>query len=229
VRKITAVHFAFGAVVVRAGSELNTIEDSASLDQVSLIQGGRRYPFFAVSGTRNLFQRCYTRSARHSFVTGRAVPGPNVWLDCVADKAHADDGPHMRWSTGVLYDNIDTSHLYVQNRRGGGTGHGWAGAQVMFWNCRANVLICDAPRGAMNWVIGSEGEKRQGSRAPSEPFGWWESLGRPRAARSLYLSQLRDRLGPAAVERTTTAAQRKDRIWAALRKWAGEGDPREFF
>jgi hypothetical protein len=223
VRRVTALHFSFGAVTVRADSEFNTIEETAHLDPISAMRGGRRYPFFIASGTGNLFQRCYTRNARHSFVTGKAVPGPNVWLDCVAEKAHADDGPHMRWSTGILFDNVDTDTLHVQNRRGSGTGHGWAGAQVMFWNCRARSFISDAPNGAMNWVVGSEGKKSEGAFAPSDPFGWWESLGRPRAARSLYLEQLRDRLGQEAVNAVTIRAQRDDRIWQALKTWAGEG------
>ncbi len=41
--------------------------------------------------------------------------------------------------------------------------------------------------------------------------------------RSLYLQQLKDRLGIAAVEAITTAEQREGRIWEQLSAWAGDG------
>ena len=51
--------------------------------------------------------------------------------------AGTDSGPHLKYSTGQLYDNIyirDTGGLpgllYVRNRRSSGGDHGWSGAQV---------------------------------------------------------------------------------------------------
>ncbi len=239
VKRVTARHFAFSAVAIGdpsavAGgySEFNTVEECAFVDPVSKVVGGRRYAFTVQSGMGNLFQRCYARDARHSFASSSRVTGPNVWLDCAAQRAHSDEGPHHRWATGLLFDNVRTARdgggrlaeFAVQNRLALGSGHGWAGAQVLFWNVEAESIICDAPPGAMNWTMGAVGAKRDSRWTPEEPFGWWEHHGAPILPRSLYLSQLQDRLGPAAVDATTIASQRSGRIWAALARWAGEGE-----
>jgi hypothetical protein len=120
------------------------------------------------SGMGNLFQRLYARGARHTLVTGKFVTGPNVWLDVAAENQMADIGPHQRWATGLLFDNI---HSFAPNAQaectwgnqevgltvkfGGspGTGHGWTGAQVMFWNNEAPLSVQAAPA-AMSWAIG---------------------------------------------------------------------------
>mgnify|MGYP004153189883 CR=1 FL=1 len=52
----------------------------------------------------------------------------------------------------------------------------------------------------MNWTVGCVGAMNEGGWTTAEPFGWWESHGTPVEPRSLYLAQLRDRLGEAAVE-----------------------------
>jgi hypothetical protein len=223
VRRVTVRFFGYSAVHIDAESNFNTVQDTAMLDPKSEITGGRRYPFNVSDGVGNLFQRCYVRHGRHNFVSGARVTGPNVWLDCLAEDNHADDGPHHRWATGLLFDNTRSEELRVQNRQESGTGHGWAGAQVMFWNAQAESVVCDAPKAAMNYAVGVVGQKDQGSWAPEEPFGLWESEGAMVEPRSLYLRQLEDRLGSAAVVAVTVPAQRQGRIWAALRDWAGEG------
>jgi hypothetical protein len=139
-------------------------------------------------------------------------------------RASNDDGPHHRWATGLLFDNIKSRRINVQNRKDSGTGHGWAGAQVMIWNAEvAEGFIVDAPLGAMNWIVGGVGAQNEGSWAPEEPPGWWESHGAPVQLRSLYLQQLQDRLGLPAVMAVTTEGQRTGRIWDLLQGWAGEG------
>lgn len=228
VRRVTVLHFGLNAVTLADQSVFNTVEDVAHLDPISQITGGRRYPFNIDKGTGNLFQRCFTRNGRHNFVTGARVAGPNVWLDCLAEDSHADDGPHHRWSTGLLFDNTKGAELKVQNRQESGTGHGWAGAQVLFWNADHGILICDAPKGAMNWAIGCVGQKKEGNWAPEEPEGWWESAGTAVAPRSLYLQQLEDRLGPKAALAVTVVPQRTGRIWDSLNAWAGEGKLSDF-
>lgn len=223
VRRVTVEHFGYAAVSIHSQSNFNTVEEVAMIDPISQVTGGRRYPFNVSGGVGNLFQRSYARGGRHNFVTGARVTGPHVWLDCYATTNHNDDGPHHRWATGLLFDNTSSKALNVQNRLSSGTGHGWAGAQVLFWNALADTIICDAPKGAMNWAIGCVGKKSQGSWAPGEPFGWWESEGKAVKPRSLYLQQLADRLGAQAVNNITTPAQRAGRIWSRLATWAGEG------
>ncbi|MEL7367944.1 MAG: hypothetical protein AAFN74_03455 [Myxococcota bacterium] len=223
VRRVTALHFGYAAVTLGDRANFNTIEEVAQLDPISQITGGRRYSFNISSGMGNLFQRCYARNGRHNFVTGARVTGPNVWLDCLSTQNHSDEGPHHRWATGLLFDNISSADLNVQNRRGSGTGHGWAGAQTMFWNADVDRFICDAPQGAMNWLVGTTGAAREGRWAPEEPRGYWESQGQRVTPRSLYLKQLQDRLSFASVRAVTTEAQRAGTIWTQLRTWAGEG------
>ncbi|MEE2903244.1 MAG: hypothetical protein VYC39_13000 [Myxococcota bacterium] len=222
VRRVTVKHFGFAAVRIRGESNFNSVEDTAMLDPISQISGGRRYPFVVDDGLGNLFQRCYSREGRHNFVTGSRVTGPNVWLDSLAVQSNSDDGPHHRWATGLLFDNTSGGPLNVQNRTTSGTGHGWAGAQTLFWNASATTMICDSPIGAMNWTIGSNGTRRQSSYSPNEADCWTESHGTAVLPRSLYLQQLEDRLGSAAVEAITLPAQRVGSIETYLENWAGE-------
>lgn len=223
VRRVTTRYFGNNAVVIEGQASFNTVEEVACLDPKSEITGGRRYPFAVNGGVGNLFQRCFARHGRHNFVTGARVTGPHAWLDSLAVENHADDGPHHRWATGLLFDNIQAGSLKVQNREDSGSGHGWAGAQTLFWNAVASEIIADAPTGAMNYAVGCVGKRAEGNWAPDEPFGLWESHGTSVMPRSLYLQQLKDRLGPAAVENVTVPAQRTGRIWTALERWAGEG------
>ena len=221
VRRMTAAYFGYGAVMVADQSAFLTVEDSAHLDPKSKIEGGRRYSFYVEDGLGVLFQRNLARESRHAFVTGSGVTGPNVWLDCVSANAHADDGPHHRWATGLLFDNTKGNELDVQNRQDSGSGHGWAGAQTMFWNTSADSIIADAPRGAMNWAVGVTGTKAEGKWAAEEPFGIWSSHNNPVSPRSLYLQQLEDRKGKTAVDAITLPAQRAGRIWTKLSTWTG--------
>jgi len=222
VRKVTAQFLTLSCVNVASESTRITIEDCAFLDPKSIITGGRRYAFsLNFNANHVLFQRCYSAYARHSYVTGSRVPGPNVFVDSYAYDSLADSGPHQRWATGTLYDNVRDRNIYVQNRQNSGGGHGWAGAQQVLWNCQAESLICEAPKGAMNFAVGCSGTKRNGIWI-NEPDGWWEHQGQPVSPRSLYYKQLENRLGTAAVENVTTPEQRSGGIWPDLAEWAGE-------
>jgi hypothetical protein len=217
VRNVTVRYVSHG-FATRSGAHFNTLEDIAYLDpRYGETEGARRYVFlYEGNSSFNLIQRCYNRGGRHTFVVGAQVPGPNVFLDCVAEGDSNDSGPHHRWSTGILYDNTKGYMLRAQNRRGSGSGHGWAGAQQMFWNTEHDVYVVQAPPFAMNWSVGQVGAVRPGKFPPEEPAGILESVGRAVSPRSLYLQQLRDRLGEQAVNNVTTEAQRKGRIWNQL-------------
>ena len=224
VRGVTAVHFAYCTVIVRAYSRNITVEDCAYLDPKSLIDGSRRYSFVLLAPAHNvLFQRCYSDRGRHDFVTNSRIPGPNVFVDGYAHRSYSDTGPHHRWAAGTLWDNIYTSNqLAVENRASAGTGHGWSGVQSVFWNCQAdNGHKCYSPKGGMNFAIGSKASRRNGSWVPSEPYGWWEHQWLTVTPRSLYFQQLADRLGHAAVENVTYPQQRQGGLWDAMKQWAG--------
>jgi len=223
IRNVT-VRFVSHGFVTRSGAHFNTFEDIAYLDpRYGETQGARRYVFlYEGNSAFNLTQRCYNHGGRHTFVIGAQVPGPNVFLDCLAVDDSNDSGPHHRWSTGILYDNTKGYMLRAQNRRASGSGHGWAGAQQMFWNTEHKVYVVQAPPFAMNWSVGQVGTVMPGKFPPEEPAGIVESAGKTVMPRSLYLQQLQDRLGEQAVINITTDAQRKGRIWDSLVTHSGE-------
>lgn len=218
VKNVVAKYFGYACVNIDSMSVFNTIEDCAMIDPKSVTTGGRKYSFNIGHGsTGNLFQRCVSWGGRHDYVTGARVPGPNVFLDCVAQNTFADVGPHHRWSTGLLFDNVYGGEIRVQNRKAMGSGHGWAGAQTLFWNCYSEKkeIKVESPPGVMNWGIGCVGLKQNGD-------GYWQSWGVHVSPRSLYLKQLEERLGSKAVNNITTSGQRSGSIWNVLKSRAAQ-------
>ncbi|HRE80912.1 MAG TPA: hypothetical protein PLN52_07675 [Opitutaceae bacterium] len=189
-RGLVSQHFTHGPAAMEAASRSITVEDCQALDPVSQITGGRRYPYH-INGQLILVQRCFAERARHAFVFGSRVPGPNVFLDCRSTQDFGTSEPHHRWSVGGLYDNVETS-LAIQDRQWMGSGHGWSGANYVAWNCRG-TLICQKPPTAQNFAIGFVG-KRGKDAFPGRIPGWWESEGTPVEPRSLYRKQVEDRL-----------------------------------
>ena len=219
VRNVTTVHFSH-AVNLGAMSKFVTVQDCACLKPVSLITGGRRYPY-SINGQYGLVQRCYSDQARHAQSTGAKVCGPNVFLDCLADNTHADTGPHHRWAVGILWDNLKGGAFNAQDRGNMGSGHGWAGAQQVFWNCETSAICVQQPPTAQNYAIGCIGKVSKGSLAGRKP-GYYESHGMHVAPRSLYLKQLEDRLGDSAVNNITIEEQRNGSIYDWLKKRLAE-------
>lgn len=189
-RRVTSLHFYHGPASVGDAAKWVTVEDCRALSPVSIITGGRRYPY-SVEGQLTLVQRCYSSEARHAFVFGARVPGPNVFLECKSERDYATSEPHHRWSVGGLYDNVD-AQMAIQDRQWMGTGHGWAGANYVVWNS-TGTLVCQQPPTAQNFAIGFTGRKVAG--AFERPDGWWESPGTRVEPASLYFAQRKDRLG----------------------------------
>jgi hypothetical protein len=216
VRNVTTVHFSHGVSIGR-GSRFVTVQDSACLDPVSQITGGRRYAFDMQRCQYALVQRCYTRHSRHAQATGSRTYGPNVFLDCLNENTHSDTGPHHRWAAGTLWDNLRGGPMNVQDRGNWGTGHGWAGAVQVFWNCRASSMAIQQPPTSQNYAIGCTGKLVQG-RLKGRQQGHIESHGTPVKPRSLYLQQLKDRLGPEAVANVTNEPQRNGTIHDWLKR-----------
>ena len=197
VRNVDAYYFGYSNVMMYAGASWITVDSCQMIDPKSNITGERRYSF-NISGQRCLVKNCFTRNGRHDYVTGSRNPGPNVFYNGKATKQQADIGPHQRWATGTLYDNIVSNGSQdVQNRESYGTGHGWAGAQIMFWNCTARDMILQDPEGdATNWAIGCTANITNVGGLTTEPYGVVESKNNPIAAiPSLYMAQLNQRLG----------------------------------
>jgi hypothetical protein len=204
VRNITAQHFAFSAVDVQKMSKWVTIEDSQRIAPVSVITGGRRYSF-EIGGQLTLVKDCQADHGRHDFVLHLLVPGPVAFVHCTAVDAYDESGPHHRWDTGVLFDNVTVSPvdpktdsdgdprtagtLEAHNQKGT-DGHGWSGANNVFWNCQAAKIDVGKPPTAQNWTIG---DKTTAAPAPTGT-GFIESSNKPVDPDSLYQAQLADRL-----------------------------------
>ena len=201
VRNVTALHLEYSLAHVLRQAKWITVQDSAALEMVSRIEGSRRYPF-SLAGQLTLVQRCHAETARHAFAVASRVPGPNVFLDSDSRAEHANSEPHHRWSAGGLYDNVK-GNIAIQDRAWLGTGHGWAGANYVSWNTEGR-LVAQQPPTAQNYVIGHVGMKaapfvpNRDDRRPRQD-AYWEKHGRHVSPRSLYLQQLRDRLGGGAV------------------------------
>jgi len=199
-KDLDVYYFGYAAVHVLDGAAWITVQDCRNIDPKSLIDGGRRYSF-NVDGQRSLVQNCFTRGGRHDFVNGSRSNGPVVFYNCSATNQFSDIGPHHRWSTGILYDNIFAinGRIDVQNRTSSGSGHGWAGAEIMFWNCEGDRMVLQDPQGDnVNWAIGCVfNQITNVGDMTTEPLGIVESSGTHISAiPSLFMKQLVERLEP---------------------------------
>jgi hypothetical protein len=185
-RALTAEHFGYACVHLGGGAKWVTVTGCKCLDMVSVLTGSRRYSF-SVSGQLCLVENSASDTARHDFAVGSRVCGPNVFLDSQAGTSYATSEPHHRWSVGGLFDNIKADIAFQDRQHYG---------NYVAWNCEG-TLVCQKPPGAQNWAIGQVGKKLPGAFAPRDD-GWWESQGVHVEPRSLYRSQLADRLRRAA-------------------------------
>ena len=207
VRNITVMHANFSGVQCGRGSYRTTVRDCKCLAMVSVIRGGKRYPFSNSDAVMSLFFNCFAETGRHDFAGGSRDTGPNAYVMCRAEKSNLVTGPHQRWGTGYLFDNIviegnPHSGLEAINRGAGGSGHGWAGATTVFWNCTANSAhVMNPPTPEQNFVIGFTGGQISGD-------GHVESPDKHVEPQCLFLQQLKERLGDKAVAMYPIPAKR---------------------
>ncbi|HEY1788043.1 MAG TPA: hypothetical protein VGJ73_07805 [Verrucomicrobiae bacterium] len=163
---------------------------------------------FGGSAAQSLFQRCTCDGGYyHIMVTQAATPGPNVFLNFNCSGTHYNGGPHQRWAAGALHDNIYmapdsegdyTPYLAINNRGNDGSGQGWSAGFSVMYNCVVPQFQLEQPdttTNQYNWTIGGIG-----ATAGYSDDGIYDTLGSIVTPHSLYLEQLRERLGPAAVE-----------------------------
>lgn len=228
VRNVTVQHVSNSAVRLWYAKHI-TVQDCASLTPLGPKSGGYRYTFDINDGSSHcLVQRTYAEDGRHDYVLGARTQGPNVFLDGYSIKG-LTSGPHQRWATGCLFDNLKLESMIAPSEHRGtsGTGHSWSGAQMIAWNTETPTIVNDAPVGHLSYAIGAIAKETPSSfinnTKPGVHRGYYESTGTHMSTRSLYLKQLEDRLGRAAVENATTPGQRLGAIWQELAAWAGEG------
>ena len=191
VQQVVSVHFGYSCVSIHSSAKNITVTDCTCLDPISKIEGGRRYSFNC-DGQLNLIKDCTARNGRHDYVTGARVCGPNVFTHCSATLTHADIGPHHRWATGTLYDNIiSDGAINAQDRGNWGTGHGWSGAYQVFWNCTSATAAIQNPPMTYNWNIGYTG--KNGGAKLVRANGVWEATNKGGVVpTSLYQAQMEE-------------------------------------
>ncbi|KAG0050068.1 hypothetical protein BGZ83_005153 [Gryganskiella cystojenkinii] len=162
---------------------------------------------FQLSGQLTLIKNTLSQGSFHFFVDIDKVPGPNVvhrvqainvgkpYQPLPLDFAPGDVGPHMKFCTGILFDQVVTDGtIEIVNRGDMGSGQGYSGANSVVWNSRAREgILTHRATGFENFVIGSE-EFEARDRMPWGSHGWKEHLGSEVLPGSLYIRQLNDRL-----------------------------------
>jgi hypothetical protein len=187
VRQVTFKHFAGSAVAVLESAKRVTVEDCKSLAPVSEIGGQRRYSFYT-AGQQTLIQRCFAENGYHDFAVGFCAPGPNAFVQCHSSRPYSFSGTIDSWASGVLFDivNVDGNAIRFGNRTQDGNGAGWTAANSVLWQSTAARIDLDKPPTANNYSFGSW--------AQFSGTGYWESSNEQIQPRSLYYTQLHDRL-----------------------------------
>ena len=174
------------------------------------IDGAAKPADFSANGTQILFDRCTaTGDSVFYLAVGPEEQGPNVMLNCVFHgNGHLQ--PHQRWATGLLVDStqVPEGGIDLMNRGAMGSGHGWTMGSGVVWNSQARSFVIQMPPGSANWSIGNRGEEALGKQPTFDPGpelsmlpqGIIDSPDTPVAPTSLYLEQLRQRLGPQAIK-----------------------------
>ncbi len=209
VRNISALHFVTSVVLANAGSKWVTVQDCESWEPVSVRAGGRRF-IYQMNGQLCLVQRCFSQKGRHSFVLQGSEASGNVFLDCRAVNPYSTSEPHNRWVNGILYDNVKAP---LTARFWKNFIIGWAGANIVFWNCEGDFVV-QSPPTAKNYSFGHIGTAAVIFNIPLQdygaPRGHIESLDMHVTPKSLYLTQLRERLGENAVKNISKPVQREE-------------------
>jgi hypothetical protein len=192
--------------------QLTNTTKQVTLDSVRVVHTYRQTASgapadFALSGTQLLANNCSVTGQGNTwpFVTHARVTGPIVIL-----KAFGDDrgyAPHQRWATGLLCDLCEFPNSYTGDKTGiaysnrgyFGSGHGWDAGFSVAWNVTSTYFLVQEPPGAHNWCIGCVGtvhsDDAPGGDGTILPNGIYDSLGAHVTPGSLYLAQLKQRLG----------------------------------
>lgn len=184
-------------VQVWGGCRRITITEAHSYHN-STVEKGAGYPAdISIRGSQVLVDRCSSHGLGGFYVaTLNQAAMLNVVLNCTFEGTGSIQ-PHMHWSTGLLIDSciIPDGRIDLIDRKSSGSGHGWAIGWGIVWNGAVKHLQIQMPPGALNLTIGCKGEPHKTYSKES-----FFSANRPVTPASLYLAQLRERLGDAAVK-----------------------------
>ena len=171
-RNATVSGFGLSGIRTGTASRISVI-NVHSIDPVAEVTGARMYNFNSYRNSNGiLFDNCYARNGRHHYISnGTSTSSGVVVLRSVSENPASTSEGHRHWSTGMLFDNLTDIGSFPSsvrtlgfNSRGDfGTGHGWAAAHSVMWNCEANrpgadaAIIIEQPPTAQNYAIGCKG------------------------------------------------------------------------
>ena len=202
-RDVTAEHFVYSGFLFHTSTR-STVLDCSAINPHSPVSGGSRYNFNVIEAQLILFENCYASNSRHAFVgNGASRDNGIVFLNCVSSAAYTASEVHRRWGMGFLYDGLREINvrsfgrrlLGLYNRGTWGTGHGWAGAHSVAWNCDVGngTMSIQKPPTAQNYAIGCRSTMSRGDPF-NHPTGFIELSGSAELEpKSLYRQQLLDR------------------------------------
>jgi hypothetical protein len=200
VRDVTANRFASAFTVGDNALRVSVVNTKSLDDKAESVPAAisAQPVAYTISGQQTLISDCaVTGSNIHAWATQAHVAGPNVVTRCSAEntgKRILDAGPHQRWATGTLYDDITMDHtggIELKDRQWMGSGQGWAGADSVLWNCAVGTFDVENPPTAHNWAIGCTGT--QAPPASGHQAGEFQSSGTHVQPESLYAEQLAER------------------------------------
>ncbi|KFC59383.1 DUF6298 domain-containing protein [Flavobacterium gilvum] len=195
VKQVNFKHFSGGAVAALKSAQQITVEDCIATEPISEIGGFRRHTFYT-EGQQTLFQRCYSENGYHDFsVGGFGTAGPNVFVQCESFQPFNNSGAIGSWATGILFEvsYVDGHALSYNNREQNGRGAGWTAANSVIWETSASKIECYSPPTAQNWAFGTWGGIMAGD-------GHWKDVNGHISPRSLFYTQLENRLGKLPVD-----------------------------
>jgi len=207
-KNCTFIHFGQSGIITEACYR-STFTDCTAIDPVAIITGERMYNFNTyVYSQLNLFKNCFARNGRHHYVSnGTSTTSGNVFLRCTSDAINSVSEGHRQWTQGMLYDNYKETNmkrdfvLGLYNRVAMGTGHGWATAHSVLWNCDVDAsygkIGLQKPPTAQNYAIGCFAKTITGSPIANSSFtkGYVEGQNQSGLVpASLYEAQLAERM-----------------------------------
>src|SRR5581483_2822610 len=190
------------SLTVQTGAKRVTV-DSVNIIRTVVISDAAPPADFTGNGTQILFNKCQSSGTGvWPFLTAGESTGPIVLLNFYSTE-NGGISPHQRWTTALLSDNCSlpnapsgTQGISYRNRANHGSGQGWTTGWSVAWNVVTPYFLVSAAPGTENWCIGGIGTET----STSDPNRIYDQIGSIVTPNSLYLEQLKERLGGQAVE-----------------------------
>lgn len=183
---------------VSCGGKWNTVQDCTFANGPD--NGSARPGAFEFYNAQlSLIQRVTGLNGFEHFLQTRDEGSGDVFLYCRTTGTNFDSGPHRLWAASLLTDNESGTVNNIHDVITTGGGNGWGAGFSVFYNCQSinHTIQCPSLPNYYNWWIGGSGANISNLTTNPAVF---DQDGTNVAPQSLYLEQLKERLGGWAVE-----------------------------